>query len=365
MAAAHTSSFDDLALWRTSLPGVRNAVLPPATDRPNPRLGNGILFASVFAPGCVYALDPATGEIYWPRELPYLGDSCVELTKDLVLAKTAQSLYGLDPASGSIRWEFCPYGPEGETLYSQPVLHGGRVFIGDRRGWLHCLSAVTGETIWKQSASDGPMCNVNATAVVVAGLVVTATNAGFALAYTVSDGRPVWQAKLDGPSIHHLFLVGKHVVAVAESLYFLDPLNGELRGRLNWPGFEVAFAAGTPSNVALFTRSLLAGWESADPVEPESETIFLFEETRLLREMRCSSYIQGIRYSDATGLLYTSGLRGLDILNPQTGEWQHMLQSADMTCLPDVSENRIYAIDGNGVVYALQHPASHTVITTR
>jgi hypothetical protein len=61
-------SFDDLAVWRTSLPGVQHAVLPPSSDRPNPRLSDGMLFVSVFAPECVYALAAASGEICWRRE---------------------------------------------------------------------------------------------------------------------------------------------------------------------------------------------------------------------------------------------------------------------------------------------------------
>jgi len=101
-------SFDDLAFWRTSLPNVQHAILPPSSDRPNPRLADGMLFVSVFAPGCVYALDVATGEICWSRELPYLGGSSVELAGDLLLAKTAQTLYALNPASGTTRWEFAP-----------------------------------------------------------------------------------------------------------------------------------------------------------------------------------------------------------------------------------------------------------------
>jgi hypothetical protein len=351
--------FDDLAVWRTSLPGIQHALLPPSSDRPNPKLGDGMLFVSVFSPGYVYALDAATGEVCWRRELPYLGGSSVQFAKSILLAKTARTLYALAPASGSILWEFCPYGPEGETLYSEPILDGSRLFIGDRRGWLHCLNVETGETIWKQQASDGPNRNVNATAVVVAGLVITGTNAGLALAYSIEDGRPVWQAKLDGPCVQHLFLVGKQVVAAAESLHFFDPITGESQGRVNWPGFGVSFAAGTPLNIVLFTRSLLAGWETGEPMERESETLFVFEGTRLVREMRCSGYTHEVRYSTATGLLYASGLRGLDILNPETGEWLHTLRSAETTSgcgLPDVAESGIYTMNGKGVVCALQHP---------
>lgn len=318
-----------------------------------------MLFASVFSPGGVYALDAATGDICWHRELPYLGGSSIELVGNLLLAKTAQALYALDQASGSIRWSFCPWGTEGETLYSEPVLDGRRLFIGDRMGSMYCLDVQTGETIWKAQASGGPKLDVNATAVVTAGLVIAGTNAGFAGAYSVDDGRSVWQAKLDGPCTHHLFLVGKHVIAVTDSLHFFDPLTGQLQDRVNWPGVEVWFAAGTPSNIVLFTRSLSGAAEAGDSVNREYETLFVLEGSRLIREVHCSGYTHAGRYSTATGLLYASNFQGLDILKPDTGNWLHTLRSAEMVGgygLPDVAESKIYAMDAKGVVCVLQHP---------
>jgi outer membrane protein assembly factor BamB len=355
-------SFDDLAIWRTTLNGVRHAILPPSSDRPNPRLGDGMLFVSVFAPGCVYALDAATGEICWRRELPYLGSSSVNLAGDVLLAKTAQALYALEPASGRIRWEFCPHGANGETLYSQPALDGRRLFIGDRVGWLYCLDIETGQTNWKRETPDACHRDVNATGIVVAGLVIIATNAGLALAYSVEDGRPVWQCKLDGPCTNHLFLNKKQVIAATESLYFLEPVTGELQDHVQWPGLAVAFAAGTPSHVVLFRQP---SWDQgkrnnkADRRRAKAETVFVLEGTRLIREFRCSGYASAMRFSLATGLLYVSGLRGLDILDPGTGEWLHTLRTSEAAGgfgLPDVTEDRIYVIDGKGVVCALRHP---------
>jgi outer membrane protein assembly factor BamB len=89
-------TFDDLAVWRTQLPGIQHAVLPPSSDRPNPRLSGEFVYVSVFAPGFIYALDASTGNIRWQWELSYLGDSSVETYKHLVLAKTARCLYALD-----------------------------------------------------------------------------------------------------------------------------------------------------------------------------------------------------------------------------------------------------------------------------
>lgn len=79
--------------------------------------------------------------------------------------------------------------------------------------------------------------------------------------------------------------------------------------------------------------------------------------------MHCSKYGNAARYSHQTGLLYVSGLTGIDILNPETGEWLHSVRPADGRAgdygLPDIAGNRIYSVSANGVVSALQHP-NHT-----
>ena len=317
-----------------------------------------MLFASVFSPASVHALDAATGEIRWRRELPGLGGQPVEPAGEVLLAKTAGGLYAVDPGSGAIRWEFCPYGSEDETMYSEPTLDGKRVFIGDRLGWLYCLDVETGRANWKRRTSDERNCDVNATAAVAGELVITATDARLALAYSVEDGKSVWRTRLDGACTHQVFLVKTQVVIPAHTLHFLEPVTGEMVDRAQWPGLYVSFAAGTPSQIVV-SRTPTGNEFVSEEHRRESERLLLLESAHLIREMRCSSYVHAVRYSRATGLLYASGLRGLDILNPETGDWLATLRSAERTSgngLPEVTENRIYTIDGKGVVSALRHP---------
>jgi hypothetical protein len=193
-------------------------------------------------------------------------------------------------------------------------------------------------------------------------MVIAATNAGLALAYSMETGEPVWQCSLDGACIHHLFVSDGHLIVAADSLYFLEPITGELRGRVHWPGLRVSFAAGTPSQIALFrgpSRDASKENNEAGQRRVEAETVLILEGTRLIREIKCSGYASAVRFSPATGRLYASGMKGLDIINPETGERLHTLRPAEMTSgngLPDVTEDRIYVIDGDGVVFALQHP---------
>lgn len=187
--------------------------------------------------------------------------------------------------------------------------------------------------------------------------MITATNAGFARAYSAEYGELAWQTKLDGPCIHHLFLVQGRVVVAAESLYFLEPHTGELVERVRWPGFGVAFAAGTDSRVALF-RQESRNRQTAHQEEAAKYTMLLYEDQRPLREVRCTRYARSVRCSRMTGLLYASGLSGIDVIHAETGGI-HALQlpeAADDCGLPDISTDRIYAMDGQGTIWGLRHP---------
>jgi len=319
-----------------------------------------MVFVSVFSPGCIYALDSSSGEICWRLELPGYGSSSTHLAGEMLLAKTSGTLYSLDPLSGRIFWEFCPYGPEREMIYSLPTVDGNRLFLGDRNGWLHCLNVLTGQTIWKRQISDGD--DVNATACVVGGLVITATNAGFAQALSVEDGQPEWKSNLDGGCINHLFVSNKNLAVAANSLHFLDPSTGESRGRVQWPCYPISFAAGASSKVIAFRH---LDWtddmsdEEKQRYHSEHIKVALIDSSRTIQEIACSEYAHAARFSPATGLLYVSGFRGLDVLNPETSEWLYTMKTDEENyslSLPDVSKGGVYVMDGYGVVHALRHP---------
>src|SRR5215472_2387598 len=146
--ANHT--FDELAIWRTKLPQVQHAVLPPSDNRPNPLVTDTMVYVSVFSPGAVHALERQTGKIVWHREIPKFGGSAVHLAEGKLFAKTANTLFALEPETGKTLWSFCPYGDSGESIYSGPMLYRNHVYIGDRRGYLHCLDSQTGHTRWKK-----------------------------------------------------------------------------------------------------------------------------------------------------------------------------------------------------------------------
>jgi hypothetical protein len=56
-----TFTFEELTVWRTELPDVKFAVLPPGNTHPNPLIPDDKLFVSVFSPSAVCALERDTG----------------------------------------------------------------------------------------------------------------------------------------------------------------------------------------------------------------------------------------------------------------------------------------------------------------
>jgi outer membrane protein assembly factor BamB len=308
-----TLSFDELTVWRTELPNVQFAVLPPGNARPNPLLADDRLFVSIFSPGAVCALDRATGRIIWRRELPKFAGASVCLNSGKLFAKCPHTLYALRPESGETLWSFCPYGPDGEWIYSSPTIYQGSLYIGDRKGFLHCLDSNTGETIWSKRTNSDENDDVNSTPVVVNGLVIVPTNAKIVVAYEAITGEDAWEQKVDGPCrLGPLQHNGLLVVVAVESVYLLDPTNGKLRQHSQWKGDSISFAESTGRDVAIALRG-------APPPKGSSEIAFL-NESGVHRTVSLTGYCIHFRYSVEKELLYASHLEGVDLLSPDTGE---------------------------------------------
>jgi PQQ-like domain len=350
-AQPRTLTFEELTVWRTKLPDVKFAVLPPGNTRPNPLIANDMLFVSVFSPGAVCALERDTGCLIWRRELGKFSGASVYFHERELLAHSAHTLYSLNSDSGEIRWSFCPYGPDGEWIYSSPTIYQGNLYIGDRKGFLHCLDSNSGETIWcKRTNSEEN--DVNSTPVVVSGLVIVPTNAKIVVAYEAITGEEAWEQKVDGPSIFGPLLhKGFLVVVAVESLYLLDPTSGKMRQHFQWKGDSIAFAESTGRDVVVALRGV---W----PPKDSSEIAFL-NESGIHRTVSLAGHCIDFRYFPDKELLYASHFQGVDLLSSDAAEVLCKLTTPGRdgdTALVDVQGDRIYALTGDGAVQALRHP---------
>jgi outer membrane protein assembly factor BamB len=345
--------FGQLAIWKTQLPNAKHAVLPPTNNRPNPLVVEGTVYASVFSEGAVCALDRKSGALLWRKENPRLGSSAVHFTEATLFAKTAQTLFALEPQTGDTIWSFCPYGESGEWIYSNPTVHGSRLFIGDRRGYIHCLDSRSGKTLWEQLTSGDEKRDVNSTPVIVDDLVIVGTNASLAAAYDVKTGRQVWSQGLDGPSVIGPLLLDDFVVLITDSVYFLKASDGQIASKFSWPGDRVRTADCTPNDIVCVLQG---------PWPPkEVATLVSLDERGVRYTKTLAAYGGHIHCVRETETIYISHFRGIEALSQVDGatKFKIGLEDVDGEIGPvDVRDDAIFALTGDGRVYALRHPCA-------
>jgi outer membrane protein assembly factor BamB len=348
---ARVYSFKELTLWRTKLPDVEHGILPPSNNRPNPLVAGNTVYASIFSPGAVCALDRETGKLVWRRELPKLAGASVYLAGGKLFAKTAQSLYAMQPESGEILWSFCPYGDSGEQIYSSPTLYANRVYIGDRCGFLHCLDASSGKTLWRKRTNRAEKDDVNTTPIVMKGLVIVGTNARKAFAYDAETGELAWVRKLDGPSVFGPLVHRGLVALVTQSVYLLESADGKVVRHFTWEGDSVSMAETTTKNIVVTLRGKL-------PPEGETQVVGL-DKSGVRYSASHQAFCLFLRYVDQQNLIYFCHLEGVDVCRPESGDVVCKIK-LDEQCsrvgLVEVKQNTIYALSGKGNVYALRHP---------
>jgi outer membrane protein assembly factor BamB len=346
-----TYDVDELTIWRTKLPDVKHAILPPSNNRPNPRVIDGLVVVSVFSPGAICALDRKTGMLVWRREFHELASAAVYDANGTLFAKTLNTLHALEPETGKTVWSFCPHGDSGETMYSSPTVHENSVFIGDRDGYLYCLEFQTGRVLWKQLTSEARNCDVNSTPVVTNGMVVVGTNANMAAAYDIKTGNRVWFRELDGPSLHGPLLLGSCLAVFADSVYFLAPESGQIVQRFSWDDNR----ADSPNCVGDDVIAILRSNASVDGVYK----LVRLGEPSIRFTKTCENFATSLIYAIETNRIYVSHFGGLDVRHPNDGEIAFRITGKELEepGSPDVKDHVIYVVTGDGFAYALIHPA--------
>ncbi|MGA7623693.1 MAG: PQQ-binding-like beta-propeller repeat protein [Candidatus Acidiferrales bacterium] len=346
-----TFSFRELAVWKTKLPSVKHAILPPSNSRPNPRVTDSMVYVSVFSPGAVCALERRSGKLLWRKALPALVGAAVYLSGGKLFAKNAHTLYALEPESGELRWSFCPYGTAHERIYSSPTLYRNRVFIGDRCGFLHCLDAGSGQLIWRQRTNRAKNGDVNSTPVVMKGLVIVGTNARRAVAYDAESGELAWIRRLDGPSVFGPLIYRDFVVLVTDSIYLLKAADGKVSRHFGWKGKRVSAAGTSDENIVGVLRGKLPPYEESQVVG--------FNEIGIQFSTSYRAFCPYLRCVPKSKLIYISHLQGLDLCRSGNGEVASKIKLSGQghgVGLVDVKQSTIYALTGKGHVYALRHP---------
>jgi len=187
---------------------------------------------------------------------------------------------------------------------------------------------------------------------VVSGLVIVGTNANMAAAYDVSTGQEAWKRKINGPSVVGPLFFRDLLVVLTSSVYLLNPADGKIVRRFSWKGDGVREADCAQREVVCMLRG---NW----PPNGQCRLVGLNERGVCFTDIS-STYVAFVRCIDKTKLIYISHLQGIDVRRQSGGGLACQIELGNVSSgvgLVDVKDGAIYALTGDGWVYALNHPA--------
>lgn len=212
-----------------------------------PSLIDGDRVITLCNDGTAYGTDLATGEPAWVFDTPAAslsvrGTAAPVLADDdtVVLASASAYVYGLDARSGVPKWQRRVAISEGRSevqrlidVDGDPVVVDNYLYTVSYQGQLTAVDLSTQKVVWTQDTSS------LRGAVVANGLVYVATAEGQIQAYNQVTGEPAWkQEGLAYRGLSNPVLFGRYVAVGDEDgyIHLLDPNSGNIVGRVKSSG---------------------------------------------------------------------------------------------------------------------------------
>lgn len=192
----------------------------------------------------VFAVELGVGRKLWRAHRdPPAGFTVRGMAQPLLLGETLFAgfadgvLSALEPATGVVQWER-RLSPPGDLLDVDALAADGeRLYVTSYSGGVFAVDPRTGDTVWRTPLRG-------ASRLTAGGALVYAAAPGVIQALRASDGRAVWQFRLEDPRVITTPVLSAGLVAFAEAegpLYFLDRHSGRPEGVFAaGPGFSSA-----------------------------------------------------------------------------------------------------------------------------
>jgi outer membrane protein assembly factor BamB len=242
-------------------------------DKPEDASGGGLavqgtrLFVAT-AFGQLHALDAASGATVWVQELDSVASGAPTVSGDIVTLVTRDSrAWGIDVANGRVRWQTPgARSVSGVVGSSAPAVADGRVILPFSSGQITALSLNTGETLWSTSLAGqrlGPVfariLDIGGDPVVAGGRVFMGNTSGRTVAVEAATGERVWTAE-EG-AFAPVWVEGGSVFLISDrnELLRLDAGTGERIWGVELPLFEPVRRARRLKDVYVHYGPVLAG----------------------------------------------------------------------------------------------------------
>lgn len=190
-----TFQSDELCVWKTRLRGISHLEIPHFDPRPFLLGHENTVYGATFSKGTLFALNRTTGKLKWTRHLGTFSSCVVSVHRRLLYTKTSREVFCMDPKTGETNWSYCPDETDGEHIYSRMLFDRSRLYFGDRKGFVYCLSAKDGSVIWKEQTNKRIKTQVNATPATVGSAIVAVNINGNVCAFNKITGKLFWRTR--------------------------------------------------------------------------------------------------------------------------------------------------------------------------
>ncbi len=187
--------------------------------------------------GNLYLLNASTGKIEWT----YKTGSRIK-SKPLIINNTVYfgdfggKLYSIDLQTRKVKWIFeaegikfnsDDYGFDRRAFVSSPTFSDGKIFIGNRDGFLYCINSADGKLVWKYDHKTSWV--LSSPSVLNGKVFAGSSDKKFVNAVDVNTGKELWQAKSDGPVWSSISVTGNIVYGgdYGGNFFAIDSENGE------------------------------------------------------------------------------------------------------------------------------------------
>lgn len=193
-------------------------------------------------PGRVWALNAATGQTRWYRNLSSPSESSPMLDRGRVFFGSQSGLvYALDARNGKVMWTY----QAGGAVKASPTLAGGELFFGDYSGHVQAVAESSGRRVWV-AGSEGALLGSGtfySTPAVVYGRVFLGNTDGRVYAYDQYSGNLDWAVQTGAyvyasPAVTSAAGLGPTVFVGSYdgTFYAIDARSGRIRWRFDAHG---------------------------------------------------------------------------------------------------------------------------------
>lgn len=209
---------ESLTIWKRKLRQVAFIENLGLDGHANPLIFGKVLVAIAFSPGLIYGLNKKDGQILWKYSLKGLTHGGLRSYEGHVYGNTSRQIVCLRPRDGKVIWTRSFPTTDNTTVSSGLEIKEDCLYFGDSQGYLHCLCAQTGQSLWKTFSGNKWNDTLSARPLAHKSRVYTSNSCKKISAFDKKNGQRLWSLNTVGAGAYQPTVLGDRLVTYSDEL---------------------------------------------------------------------------------------------------------------------------------------------------